>query len=78
MGKYPNLADKPFFIDFDADFVYEGRTGIGTPFSGHVYDLAVGESLSIELLAAANNAGQKVKISLLGIKHCEHNRVERG
>jgi hypothetical protein len=63
-----SVADKPFFIDFDADFEYEGRTGIGTPFSGHVYDLAVGESLSIELLAAANNAGQKVKISLLGIK----------
>jgi len=61
-----SVADKPFFIDFDPDFHYQGRTGVGTPFSGTEYNLAVGEELRIELLAAANNAGQVVQISLLG------------
>ena len=62
-----SVADKPFFIDFDPEFEYQGRQGIGTPFSGQEYNLAVGEELTIELLAAANNAGQVVQISILGM-----------
>jgi len=60
-----SVADKPFFIDFDSEFEFEGKRGIGTPFSGTEYEAAVGDTITIELLAAANNAGQVVDIALL-------------
>ena len=39
-------------------------TGIGTPFSGAEYRVAVGEKVEIELLAGANNAGQVVCVCM--------------
>lgn len=35
-----SVADKPFFIDFDSEFEYEGKRGIGTPFSGTEYQVS--------------------------------------
>ncbi len=64
-----SVADKPFFIDFDSEWPdprEKGKKGIGTPFSGKEYKLAVGEEVRIQLLAAASNQGQKVTISVLG------------
>ena len=34
-----SVADKPFFIDFDSEFEFEGKRGLGTPFSGAEYPL---------------------------------------
>jgi len=65
LPSFPYPPTQPFFIDYDPDFEYNGRQGIGTPFSGIEYHVAVGDEVKIELLAAANNVGQIVQISLL-------------